>query len=64
MLNGLKVRVGEVVKFTMFSNWTFEQDKEYTVTNVSEMNKDGWFDIELEGFRDWYSCLHFSKTEI
>jgi len=61
MLNGLKVEVGETVKFSMFTNWTFEQGKEYKITGVSEARKNGWFDIELEGFKDWYSCLHFSK---
>ena len=61
MLNGLKVKVGEVVRFTMFSNWTFEQGSIHTVVAVGEMDEGGWFDIQLEGVKDWHCCIKFSK---
>jgi len=62
MLNGLKVIKGEIVKFTMFSNWTYEQNKLYAVKEVGKMDSKGWFDIKLEGEKDWACCMHFSKT--
>lgn len=62
MLNGKNVEVGETVRFTMCSNWTFKQDSTHEVTHVSDMDQNGWFDIKVKGFKDWYSCLNFSKV--
>lgn len=59
MLNGIKVKIGDVVKFTMFTNWTFKQNSEHVITGVSEMDEDGWFDIKLDSTNDWHCCLHF-----
>jgi len=63
MLNGLKVKIGEVVRFSMFENWTFKKDSEHKITDVSEMDKHGWFDIKVEGYRGWHCCLHFSQIK-
>lgn len=61
MLNGQKVEVGETVVFNMGTNWTFEHNKEYVITKVGDMDENGWFDIMVEGDRDWHDGLHFSK---
>ncbi len=61
MLNGIKVNIGEVVKFTMFTNWTFKQGSEHTIIDVSEIDKDGWFNIKLDSTKDWHCCMHFSQ---
>ena len=63
MLNGLKINIGEIVKFTMFSNWTFKQNELYEVTDVSNTDKDGWFQIRVAGKKDWHCCMHFSLQE-
>ena len=62
MIHGITVNVGEIVKRTAFDSWTndFEHHKEYKITEVSEMNKDGWFDIKVEGMNDWSCCTKFS----
>lgn len=64
MLNGKSVKIGDVVKFTMFSNWTFNQGSEHEVTSVSNMCKDGWFNIKVKGFKDWHCCLKFSLINL
>ena len=63
MLNGIKVVVGDLVRFTMFTNWTFEQNSEHRVIGVSEMDKNGWFDIKLDSTKDWHCCMHFSQIK-
>ena len=60
MLNGLKIEKGQQVIFTMFTDWTYTQGQTYVVEDVGAMDDDGWFDIKIDGKRDWTTCLHFS----